>query len=156
MRKRRTKEHIIGDLGYNYVERQILLAKYTMTLIQQDYGYDGIITTYDYNGEIENGYILIQVKATQSIKYSKKNKGFKFSISRKDLNHWAKDPSIVLLVLYDEPNHLAYFIDIQYYLRKKNINLLTVVKYLDIFFPIENLFNAQSVIKFRNLKNKNL
>ena len=26
MRKRRTKEHIIGDLGNNFAERQILLA----------------------------------------------------------------------------------------------------------------------------------
>ena len=129
MRKRRTKEHIVGDLGYNYVERQILLAGYTMTLIQQDYGYDGLVTTYDENGEIENGYLLIQVKATQSIIFSKKHKGFKLSISRKDLHHWLKDPSLVLLVLYDEPNNEAYYLDIQKYLKEKNINLLTVVKF---------------------------
>jgi len=30
MRKRRTKEQIIGDLGYNFAERQILLAGYTI------------------------------------------------------------------------------------------------------------------------------
>ena len=45
MRKQRTREHIIEDLGFNHVERQVLYAGYTVMRYSQsnDYGYDGLI-----------------------------------------------------------------------------------------------------------------
>ena len=47
MRKQRTREHIIEDLGFNYVERQILYAGHIIQrFTQNDYGYDGIVYTF--------------------------------------------------------------------------------------------------------------
>jgi hypothetical protein len=45
MRKQRTREHIIADLGVNHVERQILYTGFTVNRYSQsnDYGHDGFL-----------------------------------------------------------------------------------------------------------------
>jgi hypothetical protein len=68
MRKRRTRGHIIEDLGFNHVERQVLLAGFTVQEIIQDYGYDGFIQTFEDNGEAEYGHIYFQLKSTDFLK----------------------------------------------------------------------------------------
>lgn len=79
MRKQRTREHIIEDLGFNHVERQVLLAGYVMNRIYQgDYGYDGTINTFHDNGEAENLFIYFQLKSTDNIHLSKSKKAFTF------------------------------------------------------------------------------
>ena len=61
MRKLRTRQHIIEDLGFNHVERQVLLAGYVVERhYQHDYGYDGTINTFNEKGEAENGNVLFQ------------------------------------------------------------------------------------------------
>ena len=40
MRKLRTREHIIEDLGFNHVEKQILLTGYVLQRNYIDYGYE--------------------------------------------------------------------------------------------------------------------
>ncbi|MEM1120051.1 MAG: DUF4365 domain-containing protein, partial [Bacteroidota bacterium] len=86
--KIRTRAHIIGDLGYNYTERQVLLAGYVMTQVPKDYGHDGIITTFDEDGYLEYQYIFVQVKSTENIKFSTKHQGFELTLSKKDLINW--------------------------------------------------------------------
>ena len=49
------------------MEKQILLAGYTSILGQQNYEYENLITVQNQNDKIENGYILIQLKAFQKI-----------------------------------------------------------------------------------------
>ena len=65
--KRRTREHVIADLGVNHVERHALLAGYTVDRFAHDYGLDLILVTYDQAGEVEPGPIYLQVKATDSL-----------------------------------------------------------------------------------------
>ncbi len=50
LRKLRTREHVIADLGLNHLERYILLCGHTPQQIQHDYGYDAFMTT---NNSIE-------------------------------------------------------------------------------------------------------
>src|SRR5262249_11030256 len=69
-RKRRTREHVIADLGVNFVERQALLCGYTVEKIVHDYGYDLLLFTFDAKGYVENGFVFLQVKATDSLQYS--------------------------------------------------------------------------------------
>ena len=70
-KKRRTRAHIIADLGVNFVERCILLEGHSSEKIQHDYGIDLIMFTYDGVGEIENGHVSIQVKATDHLSVTK-------------------------------------------------------------------------------------
>jgi hypothetical protein len=50
MKKQRTRQHIIEDLGFNNVEKQVLLAGCIVQRYFADYGYDGEIQTFDKNG----------------------------------------------------------------------------------------------------------
>ena len=52
MRKQRTRGHIIEDLGFNHVERQILYVGFTVhRYTHNDYGYDGLFHTFNERGE---------------------------------------------------------------------------------------------------------
>lgn len=64
--KMRTRQHVLADLGVNYLEWHVLLCGYTVHRVQSDYGYDLVLTTYRQMGEIEPGAVYIQVKATES------------------------------------------------------------------------------------------
>jgi Domain of unknown function (DUF4365) len=89
MRKRRTRAHIIADLGFNYVERQVLLAGNTLERIRFDYGYDGCLQTFNENGEIEYGNIFMQLKSTDTLKLSKdEQSSVIFDLSIRDLELW--------------------------------------------------------------------
>jgi hypothetical protein len=65
--KRRTREHVIADLAVNHVERQALLCGHTVERVRSDYGVDLLLFTFDASGEMEDGYIPIQVKATEGL-----------------------------------------------------------------------------------------
>ena len=82
MRKRRTRQHFIEDLGFNYVEKQALLGRCTIQRITHDYGLDAEMHTYEENGEVEVGGIHIQIKSTDKIKLLKTRKEFAFDLSK--------------------------------------------------------------------------
>jgi hypothetical protein len=66
-RKRRTPEHVIEDQSVNHVERFIIDEGYTVQRMASDYGYDLAMFTYDQQGYVEPGSILIQLKARKSM-----------------------------------------------------------------------------------------
>jgi hypothetical protein len=68
MRKRRTREHVIADLSVNYVERFILRCGWTVERSRYDYGIDLYMQTYSANGEVESGWVRLQLKATDSLR----------------------------------------------------------------------------------------
>ncbi|BAZ08938.1 hypothetical protein NIES4071_07440 [Calothrix sp. NIES-4071] len=84
-RKKRPREHIIADLSVNYVERYVFLCGYSVERIEHDYGYDLVIFTYNAEGEIENGQIYIQLKATDSLSLLADQKTISFTLARSDL-----------------------------------------------------------------------
>jgi hypothetical protein len=53
--KRRTREHVIADLGVNFVERKILLAGFVAEREHFDYGIDLVVKTFDAAGVIDPG-----------------------------------------------------------------------------------------------------
>ena len=66
----RTRQHVLADLSINYLERQILLCGYAVNRLHTDYGIDMLMLTYSPVGEVENGHVLFQVKATDSLQAS--------------------------------------------------------------------------------------
>ena len=67
-RKRRTREHVLADLSANYVEKQALLCSFAVGREGQDYGIDLTVQTFNRRGEVENGRLLFQLKATDRLK----------------------------------------------------------------------------------------
>jgi Domain of unknown function (DUF4365) len=118
-RKRRTREHIIADLSVNHVERHVLLCGYTVERHRHDYGLDLLMSTYDRNGEVENGEVRLQLKATDHLKASAARKSIVFRVQRSDLRAWVNEPMPVILVVYDAPADTAYWLYVQAYLEKQ-------------------------------------
>lgn len=67
-RKTRTRQHIIADLSVNHVERHILRCGWTAQRVSPDYGVDLVMATFNRRGEIENGDVRFQIKATDKVK----------------------------------------------------------------------------------------
>ena len=140
MRKLRTRQHIIEDLGLNHTQRQVLKAGFVVQRYgENDYSYDGMIHTFDSNGESDNGMILFQLKSSDNIKFDKSQKVAKFDLSKRDLELWLLSKLTVLLVLYDAQTEIAYYIDLQEYFKENRILLKDVVKYVRVNIPTSNI-----------------
>ena len=155
MRKQRTRQHIIEDLGINHVERQILYAGYTLyRYTHNDYGYDGIITTFSENGEVENTQIHIQLKSTDRMKYTADKQFFACDVSKRDLELWCFSDITVILVLYDAQKEIAYYMDVLEFYKKDGIDLDKIRKFVRLKIPVKDIWNPQAAIKLRHIKNQ--
>jgi len=94
---------------------------FTFEATRADYGYDGSIFTFDANGEIENSYMFVQLKATDRIRLSKDGRYARFSIARADVDLWQDEIFPVYLVVYDAQRDKAYWVYLQKYFQKKGI-----------------------------------
>jgi Domain of unknown function (DUF4365) len=152
MRKQRTREHIIEDLSFNHVERQILHAGYIMRRnSQNDYGYDGLIHTFNSRGEAENFFMSFQLKSTDHINLSQQKEAFTFDLSKQDLELWLRSKNPVLLILYDAQKDIAYFIDLQPYFQENRILLKNVRKFVRVYIPETAVFNSNILKQLRQL-----
>jgi hypothetical protein len=152
MRKQRTREHIIEDLGFNHVEKQVLLAGHILRRnSQSDYGYDGDIHTFNEQGETENFFMWFQLKSTDHIQLSIPKEAFVFDLSRQDLELWLYSKNPVLLILFDAQKDIACFIDLQLYFNENKIELKNVRKFVRVYIPQDAIFNSLSVQKLRKL-----
>ena len=146
MKKLRTRKHIIEDLGLNHIEKQILLSGNILKRNQDnDYGYDGMINTFDEIGQIDNLSFLVQLKSTDFIELSPQKGGFIVDLSKRDLELWLRSKSPVLLILYDAQGDIAYFVDLQTYFNENRLLLKNVRKFVRIFIPTKSVFNSSAV-----------
>ena len=146
MRKQRTRQHLIEDLGFNHIERQILYAGFTIQRnTHNDYGYDGLVYTFNEKGEINPFNFHIQLKSTDILQQMKKKKTISFDLSKRDLELWLLSTTKLLVVLYDAKEEIAYFVDLQEYFRENGVLLNKIKKYFRINIPLQNLFIPKSI-----------
>jgi hypothetical protein len=150
-RKQRTREHIIADLSANYVEHLILVNGFSVERVEKDYGYDLIMFTYNDLGEIENGHIYLQLKATDNI-HRVNHQHVTFPVSTKDLNLWRNELLPVFFILYDAVAKQAYWLYIQAYLEKSQVPDDLKQKQLTLQIPMTNLLTIDTIQKFREYK----
>ena len=153
MKKQRTRQPIIEDLGFNCVEKQVLLSGCIIQRYFADYGYDGEIQTFDENGFYETGYALFQLKSTDKSKFIEQQNAFAFDLSKRDLELWLYEKVPVLVILYNATNDTAYFIELQEYFKKHKLELQNIGKFVRIYIPSESIFNIDAVQFVRQLKN---
>ncbi len=154
MRKQRTRQHFIEDFGMNHIEFHVLLAGCTLQRQYYDYGYDAFINTYNERGEFENNFIQIQLKSTDYLKFSVEKNAVLFDLSKRDLELWLYSDLPVVFVVYDAINRIAYWLDLLDYFKINRDKLKKVNKFVRIYIPSENIFTAETVQKFRKIKNK--
>lgn len=157
MRKRRTREHVIADLSANHVERLVLRCGWTVERKQHDYGLDLYMETYNVDGEVENGLIWFQLKATDSLGRSAKGKVIPLRLEWRDLLFWLNDTSPIILVLYDAQEDRAFWLYVQEYFRRqrweKRARTATTVT---VHVPTANVLNEAAVRLFARFRDEYL
>jgi hypothetical protein len=115
--KRRTREHVIAALSVNHVEHLVLKCGYVVQRSDPDYGFDLRLETFDELGNLEAGYVPLQLKATDRIgEYELATEEyFSFPISTKDYRLWSEEVMPVFLILYDPGAAEAYWLHVQDY-----------------------------------------
>lgn len=124
-----------------------------MVVDPADYGYDGSITTFDSNGEIENGYVFIQLKATDHLGRLKKAQGLSYTLSKQHIDLWHDEPMPVYLVLFDAINEVGYWLYLQQYFAQLKIDPATITsKSLTVYLDPKNVFDSTTPAKWRDDK----
>lgn len=154
-KKKRTREHIICDLSANYVELRALECGYSTEIIFHDYGIDMNIYTYNKDGEIENGFVSIQIKATDNPDYTKDKYYINFPVKKSDLKHWLKEIYPLILIVYDARLKKAYWVYLQNYFEKlPNFNLDQIGKTTTVKIKIKNSINKEAIQRFAYFKDR--
>lgn len=153
VKKRRTRQHIIADLSVNHVERSILQCGYSVERIDHDYGTDLILSTYNSNGEIENGLIYIQLKATDTLRLSADRSTIAFTVKSADLELWLQEPMPYILIVYDAQQDIAYWLYLQAYFQKQKPYWQTTNQTVTLHLERQNIVNQEAIQKFAAYKN---
>lgn len=153
-RKRRTREHVIADRGINFVERQALFADYSVTQILHDYGLDLVLSTFDDDGELESGGILIQVKATDHLTTVQAGRFVSVRIERADLRAWLTEPMPVILIVYDAQNDQAYWLYVQAEFTGVRLFRETPGRgKATVRIPVDHVLDPNAIRRFRDFRN---
>lgn len=152
-KKKRPRQHVIADLSVNHVERYILLCGFSVERVEHDYGIDLVIFTYDANGEIENGQIYVQLKATDALRRIGDGSLIAFSLQRSDVEFWLQEPMPWILIVYDAQDDLAYWLYVQaYFERQLGFDLAQVGETVTVYLPTSNILNQEAVRQFAQYK----
>jgi hypothetical protein len=154
-RKRRTRQHIISERSEIYVQSCALRCGFSIERIERDYGIDLLLFTHNENGEIENGNVFIQLKASDSVKLLKDRQTIAFSLSRADLELWLREPMPYILVLYDARADTAYWLYVQaYFERKTGFDIRKAGEKITVYIEKSRLLDEDAMRKFASFKNQ--
>ena len=152
-RKRRTREHVIGDLCVNHIERQALLCGFTIERYVHDYGLDVALVTYTATGEVENGLVFVQAKATEKTRRLAKKRAIAFRVERADVVHWTSELLPVILVVYDATADRAYWLHVQgYFASLSNFNVFRAKETVTVHLPVSQVLTPRSIRRFAALR----
>ena len=154
MRKRRTRGHVIADLSENFVERQALLCGFAVERNRMDYGIDMVVITFNRRGEVENGRVLFQLKASDKPTFSADAAAVLCRIDKADLLYWLEEKMPVILVHYDAKKNEAWWIHVQVDLgiRQKS-QLFVSGKQMTVAIPTANVFDSSALKAIAHRKN---
>jgi hypothetical protein len=149
LRKRRTREHVIADLSVNHVERHALLSGCTVERMVHDYGIDLLLFTYNRVGEIEEGQVFLQLKATEHLKVHSDGTSIAVRVEKPDLRHWLEKLLPVILIVYDAQSDVAYWLYVQaYFASQASFSLERVGDRASIRVPRANVVNQAAIRVF--------
>jgi Domain of unknown function (DUF4365) len=152
-RKRRVRSHIIADMSVHHLAYHVVKSGFTLEVVTKDYGFDAWIQTFDANGEIENGQMYVQLKATDQIDRKRAGTAVEYRVRKKDLDLWEGAVFPVYLVLFDAAGELAYWVYLQRYLQANRIKAahLTTAS-LVVEIDVNQVLDAPAVRSWREDK----
>jgi hypothetical protein len=156
LKKLRTRAHVIADLSANYVERFVLRCGYSVERIRHDYGVDLELFTYADNGEIENGHVQLQLKATDNLRILQDGSNLSLAVDFADIRLWMWEPMPVILVVYDASNDEAYWVYVQRELEgPEGSRLLSgTSKSVTFHISLANRIHEAAILEFRRFRDE--
>lgn len=152
-RKQRTRQHVIADLSVHYVEGFVLEEGHTVQLVEQDYGYDLLLFTYDQHGYVEPGIVGLQLKAAETLQVVGSN--YVFDVDIRDYNLWMLEEMHVILILFDATRRRAYWLPTQQYFREDPTRRPKKgAKTVGVRVPLSQAMNRRAIAKMRELKTR--
>jgi Domain of unknown function (DUF4365) len=148
--KRRTRQHVIADLSENHVARVVLAEGFTVQKLVPDYGCDLSMMTYDDEGYVEPGFVLFQLKASESL--ARVGENYVFDLDVRDYNHWQGERLPILLVLFDATLVRAFWVHTQDYFADPRHRPRTGARTVRVRVPCSQVFNRRAVVNLRRLK----
>jgi hypothetical protein len=148
---------VIADLSINFVERQTLVCGYAVERVFHDYGYDLMLFTYNAQGEVENGCVFLQVKATDQLRVLPRRECVIIRVEQADLRLWLNEDMPVILVVYDAQGDAAYWLHVQsYFGGQESGYILKARGTTTIHVPLANRLNPVAMQTIAELKTKAL
>jgi hypothetical protein len=155
--KLRTREHVIGDLAVNHVERQALLGNGTVERIVHDYGLDLLLFTFTSAGKLEFGNIYLQVKGTERLKWLSGGTTAAFRVERSDLVGWLAQLLPVILIVYDANADRAYWCHVQgHFAALPGFSLFTAGKTVTVHLEVRQILEPSAIRQFAALRDRAL
>lgn len=155
MRKRRTREHVIADLSVHHVEGFVLRCGWTVERTRFDYGIDLIMRTYGPTGEVENGEVGLQLKATDTLPRSADGLKIPLRLEWRDLLFWLNESMPIILVVYDAVEDQAYWLNVQEYFRGQEwAKRATAATTVTVHVPISNVLDEAAVRLFARFRDE--
>ena len=146
IRKRRTREHILEDLSENYLERIVLNSGHSLRRPSRDYGIDVTMFHFSESGELENGEVRFQLKATDSLKLVSNGEFATVRLKTGDIQYWSMELYPFILVLYDAKSKCAFWIEVKE-MMKQSLDLDQATETVRI--PVGNELSCQAIEFFR-------
>ncbi|MBC7806171.1 MAG: DUF4365 domain-containing protein [Akkermansiaceae bacterium] len=147
MRKRRTREHVVSDLSVNHVERFVLRAGHVADRVLFDYGYDLTLRTFTDDGQIEQGFLYVQLKASDAVNYIQNEQFLSLRMDRRDAELWRVEQVPVILVVYDASKDRAYWLHYQTYENAGDVM---------VRIPTNQQIDEAAIEQLRRMKNETL
>jgi Domain of unknown function (DUF4365) len=140
---------VIADLSVNHVERFVLRCGHSIERPRSDYGLDLSMVTYNRRGEIQNGFVYFQLKATENIPVRRSQRSIPFAVQRAHLLHWLAEPQPVILIVYDARLDRAYWVYVQaHFEAMKGFRLSKIGKSTTVHVDVRNVVDESAIRKF--------
>lgn len=153
--KRRTRGHVIADMGACFVEWQALQCGFVVERMYRDYGIDLEVKTFNERGERERGTIHIQVKSTDGLVLKPRQAVVPVRVDRASLVDWLYEMEPVILIVFDAVKKRAYWICIQEYFGDPgDFDFFAVGASVSVRVPILNRLNPNAMRKMAKLRDQ--
>ena len=153
LRKRRTREHVIEEMSLNFLERKVLERGHMLVRgPQREYGWDATMFHFSpESGEIENGEVRIQVKATDHLDSERA-----FAVCRvqtRDLHYWYWEDQQIpfVVVLYDAQRHRGFWVAMRHFVEQRRLEIEPEQQTIELQIPWSNRLTVRAIDRFREM-----
>jgi hypothetical protein len=138
-------------LNYNFLERQVLRRGHWLDSPANDYGIDATMFHHNRDGEIENGEVRFQLKASDSLKVGGNGDWIAQRVETRDIRYWYFELYPVILAAYDAGANRAYWLHVQQYVAERPTLMDSTAARTTVRISVRNKLTIRAIDQFRSL-----